>query len=240
MNISRRLLVQGSATLAFAAMLPRGARAEAENEASPVTPDEALAMLKEGNRAFVEVRRPRYPFGPERRRELARAQHPFATLLCCSDSRVGPEQVFSQGLGELFVVRNAGNTAANYQAVGSVEYSVGKLHAPLIVVLGHSKCGAVEAAAEIAEHNARFPGSIQPMVEPIVPAVLAAHEQPGDWIANAVRENVRRIADTLRSPEQPILYPALRDGELRIVGAVYDLETGVVDFFDEGTGAAVQ
>ena len=239
MRISRRSLIRGSAALALTTLLSDGAWAE-EHEDRGVTPDDALAMLKEGNRAFVEDRQPRYPFGPERRHEIAREQHPCATLVCCSDSRVGPEQLFEQGLGELFVVRNAGSTAANYQAMGSIEYGVEHLHAPLLVVLGHSKCGAVSAAVDIVEHNARLPGSIEAMVEPIVPAVLAVRGQPGDLVENAVRENVRRIVGRLRSPEQPLLYPALRAGHLRVVGAVYDLETGVVDFFDEGSRAAVQ
>ncbi|MEI9928699.1 MAG: carbonic anhydrase [Sphingomonas sp.] len=147
--------------------------------------------------------------------------------------------IFEQGLGELFVVRNAGNTAATTQSLGSVEYSVAKVGVPLILVLGHSRCGAVDAATSIVKDNTEFPGSIEAMVEPILPAALAVRGRPGDAVENGVYENVRRVAARLRSPEQPILYPPQRAGKLKVVGGVYDLVTGVVDFFDLPATAAM-
>lgn len=230
MDMSRRSLMRGTGMLALAGIVP--ARALADETATHVSADEALAMLRAGNRAFVAGNARAYPFDDKRRREIARGQTPFAAIVCCSDSRAGPEQIFQAGLGELFVIRNAGNTTASAQSLGSVEYSVAKVHVPLLVVLGHSKCGAVDAANAIVAGNARFPGSIEAMVEPIVPAALAMRGAPGDPIENSVRENVRRVVARLRSPDQPLLYPPQREGKLRVVGAEYDLETGVVDFFD--------
>ena len=161
-------------------------------------------------------------------------QTPFATIVCCSDSRAGPELVFHTGLNEIFVVRNAGNTLANPQALGSVEYSVAEFGVPLIVVLGHTNCGAAKEAVNIATSNKPFPPTLEAMLLPIVPAALAIRGRPGDPYDNAAKENVRRIAATLRSPAQPILHPPQLTGQLKVVGAMYILETGAVDFFDLG------
>jgi carbonic anhydrase len=142
------------------------------------------------------------------------------------------ELLFGRGLGELFIVRNAGNTV-DTTALGSIEYAVAELGVPLVVVLGHEKCGAVDAAVKVVKENATYPGAIGQMVEPIVPAVLRAQNQPGDLLDNAVRENVRRTVHRLRTSETLFQEP-LRTGRLRIVGARYDLDDGDVDFFDEG------
>lgn len=231
MQVSRRAMLGGSALIAAAGLLPLRAWAD-DHSGTDLTADQALAALRAGNRKFVAATRPDYPIHNERRLEIAQGQTPFAVILGCSDSRVGPEQIFSAGLGELFVVRNAGNTAATAQSLGSVEYAVAQLGVPLILVLGHSKCGAVKAATGVVQNNDRFPGSIGGLIEPIVPAALAVRGQSGDAVENAVRENVRRVAARLRSAEQPILYPPQRAGKVKVAGAVYDLETGVVDFFD--------
>jgi carbonic anhydrase len=127
--------------------------------------------------------------------EIARGQAPFAVLVSCSDSRVPPELLFDTGLGELFIIRNAGNTV-DTAALGSIQYGVLVLGAPLVVVLGHERCGAVDAALQVVDKNATFPGSIGPMIEPIIPAVLKAKSggAKGDELLDAaVRENVRRV-----------------------------------------------
>jgi carbonic anhydrase len=193
-----------------------------------LTADQALALLKEGNERFVAGNPVQSAQGRERRLEIARGQTPFAVLVSCSDSRVPPELLFGRGLGELFIVRNAGNTV-DTTALGSIQYAVAELGVPLVVVMGHERCGAVEAAVAVVEHNATFPGSIGQMIEPIVPAVLSARNQPGDLLDNAVRENVRRVVSRLRTSE-PVLMEPLRAGTLKIVGARYDLNDGSVDF----------
>ena len=155
-----------------------------------------------------------------------------AVLVSCSDSRVPPELLFGRGLGELFIVRNAGNTV-DTTALGSIQYAVAELGVPLVLVLGHERCGAVDAAVKVVKDNATFPGAIGQMIEPILPAVIKAQAQAGDLLDNAVRENVRRVVSRLRSATEPLLLEPQRAGKLKIVGARYDLEDGDVDFFDE-------
>lgn len=207
----------------------------ADAQSRGLTPDQALARLKTGNADFL-TGKARVATGDGRRRlELAKSQTPFAVLVGCSDSRVPPEVLFGAGLGELFIVRNAGNTVDTV-ALGSVEYGTLVLGAPLVVVLGHERCGAVKAAVEVVEHNTTFPGSIGQMIEPIIPAVLKAradHRGSKDALLDAaVRENVRRIVRRLRTGEPSFVKP-LRDGALKIVGAHYDLDDGKVIFLDE-------
>ena len=197
-----------------------------------MTPDQALAALKEGNDKFITDAPYRQVNDRDRRLEIARGQTPFSVLVSCSDSRVPPELLFGRGLGELFIVRIAGNTV-DTTALGSIEYGVVELGVTLVVVLGHEKCGAVDAAVKVVKENATFPGAIGQMIEPIVPAVLRAQAQPGDLLDNAIRENVRRTVNRLRTSEA-LLQEPLRSGKLKIVGARYDLDNGDVDFFDEG------
>jgi carbonic anhydrase len=165
-----------------------------------------------------------------RRLEIAGSQTPFAVLVGCADSRVSPELLFGRGLGELFTVRVAGNTV-DRPGLGSIEYAVEHLGVPLIVVLGHERCGAVQAAVSVVEENATFPGAIGDMVAPIIPAVLEAQSQPGELLDNAVRENVRLVV-ALLGASGPLLEEPLAAGRLKIVGARYDLEEGKVEFFD--------
>ena len=196
-----------------------------------LTPDAALALLKEGNRRFVEGKsvRPQQT-DAERRAALAHAQRPFCVLVGCSDSRVSPELLFGRGLGDLFIVRNAGNSV-DLAAMGSIEYGVAVLGAPLVVVLGHERCGAVQAAVDVVEQGKDFPGSIGQMIEPILPAVLRAkRDGDHDLLDRAVRHNVSRIVTRLRTTEQMLQEPQ-RTGRLKIVGARYDLDDGVVEFF---------
>ena len=159
--------------------------AQAASKKTDLNPDQALQLLKEGNRNYVTDSPVRRVEGRERRLEIARGQTPFAVLVSCSDSRVPPELLFGRGLGELFIIRNAGNTI-DTAALGSVEYAVAELGVPLIVVMGHQRCGAVDAAVSVVRDNATFPGSIGAMIEPIIPAVLSVRDQPGDFLDNAV------------------------------------------------------
>ena len=220
--------VPGTAALAAAAP----AKAPAKGGKTTLTPDQALELLKEGNRKFLTDSPVRSAVGRQRRLEIAMSQAPFAAYVTCSDSRVSPELLFGRGLGELFIIRNAGNTVDTV-ALGSIEYAVAELGVPLVVVMGHERCGAVAAAASVVRDNATFPGSIGRMVEPIIPAVLKAQGQPGDLIENSIRENVRRVAHQLRTATDPLLLDPQRAGKLKVVGAYYDLDTGNVDFFDE-------
>ena len=197
-----------------------------------LSPDAALALLREGNRRFLsgEAVHPN-SIGAERRAALAKDQRPFCVLVGCSDSRVSPELLFGRGLGDLFIVRNAGNVV-DLAAMGSIEYGVAALGAPLVVVLGHERCGAVQAALNHVEHGTEYPGSIGHMIQPILPAVLSARRDgDADLLDRAVRHNVLRVVERLRTTEQMFQEP-LRTGRLKIVGARYDLDDGNVDFFE--------
>jgi carbonic anhydrase len=198
---------------------------------------EALERLRDGNRRFVSgVRRSDTFTGHERRAELAAGQEPFAIILGCSDSRVPAEFVFDQGLGDLFVIRVAGNIVASSQ-VGSVEFAAEKFGTPLVVVLGHSRCGAVlttlDELTRPSENQSRNMRSIVDRVRPSVEALLATElrNDPDALVGQAVRANVRVAADHLRHGSELLEQRILKHG-LLVVGAEYCLETGVVDFFD--------
>ena len=139
--------------------------------------------------------------------ELAEGQSPFAAYVTCSDSRVPPELLFGRGLDELFIIRNAGNTVDTV-ALGSIEYAVGVLGVPLVVVMGHESYGAVKAAVDV-KNNATFPGQIGRMIEPIIPAVLASRENGTIELDNAVRQNVRRVVSQLRNQTDPLMQEPL-------------------------------
>lgn len=201
-------------------------------EVKSVAPDAALAMLREGNARFVAGRSIHPDQNVARRTELAKGQHPYAVVLSCSDSRVPPELVFDAGLGDLFVVRVAGNTADD-AAIGSIEYAVEHLGATAIMVLGHAKCGAVSAAVQTAETGAS-PGHLPAVLQPIYPSVAAVKGKGGDAVDLAVRANVVRVADQLRKAA-PVLRERVEAGMLKIVGGRYDLETGRVEMVQEGT-----
>jgi carbonic anhydrase len=158
----------------------------------------------------------------ERRAALANGQAPFAIVFTCSDSRVAPELFFDQGLGDLFVIRNAGNVLDDH-VIGSMEYAVEHLHVPLIIVVGHEKCGAVTAAVSGGE----VAGHIRSVVEDLAPAVEASKSLAGDKVDNAVRANAQRAAEILGHVE-PVLKAAAASGKLLIVAARYDLTTGKI------------
>jgi len=198
---------------------------------------EALKRLQEGSRRFAEDEGAReIPTCQKRREELLAGQRPFAVILGCSDSRVPAEIVFDQGLGDLFVIRVAGNIVAPSQ-VGSVEFAVEVFGTRLVVVLGHSMCGAVTAAIDQLERSveSRSPNlrSIVDRVRPSVEGLLETnlHDSPEELLHQAVRANIRASADHLRHGSQILEDMILSDG-LLVVGAEYNLETGVVDFFD--------
>lgn len=197
---------------------------------------EALERLQDGNRRFVEETRAPARSGERRRTQVAAAQEPFAIILGCSDSRVPAEIVFDQGLGDLFVIRVAGNIVAPSQ-VGSVEFAAAQFHTQLVVVLGHSQCGAILATIEELTHptegKSRDIRSIVDRVKPSVQALLATelrHDHEA-LVQQAVRANVRASVSHL-SHGSELLETRIRAGELRVVGAEYCLETGVVSFFD--------
>lgn len=198
---------------------------------------DALIRLKDGNKRFAAGEGGKPDFDPARMSELAGGQTPFAIILGCSDSRVPAEIVFDQGLGDLFVIRVAGNIIAP-SLIGSVEFAVEKFGTRLVVVLGHSMCGAVLATLEELERNTRQPSPnlasiverIRPSVEPLLDTPL--REDPGKLVEEAVRANVRVSVDQLQQGSD-ILKRHLKTGDLEIVGAEYCLKTGVVEFLDE-------
>jgi carbonic anhydrase len=198
---------------------------------------EALERLREGNRCFVEGGALATPvLSDARRLALAQAQRPFAVIVGCSDSRVPIELIFGQGFGDLFVIRVAGNIVAPSQ-VGSVEFAAMRFGTRLVVVLGHSECGAVAATVDALRgpDGALSPGlrdivdRIRPAVEPLLAAQPAPPE--AELIADAVRANVRTAAEHLRCGSA-VLTSLIARAELTVVGAEYDLRSGVVDFFD--------
>ncbi|BAY48926.1 carbonic anhydrase [Scytonema sp. HK-05] len=186
-----------------------------------LSPDAALQKLMEGNQRFAQ-HHPQYPDQSQARlQEVAQAQHPFVTILSCADSRVPAEIVFDQGIGDIFDVRIAGNIAIP-EAIGSIEYAVVLLGTPVLMVLGHERCGAVTAAVQ----NEALLGDISSFVKAIKPAVEKVKGQSGDAVENAVVANVQYQIERLK--RSPLLTERLQSGKLKIVGGRYDLDTGSV------------
>jgi carbonic anhydrase len=219
--------------LAMVAIIPVGCAtavspSDVQAASSPAaSPDAAMALLKQGNSRFVRAATAAADVSPARRQALVAGQQPFAVIVCCSDSRVPPELVFDQGLGALFVVRVAGNVV-DPVVLGSIEYGVEHLHCPLVVVLGHQKCGAVQAAVQGGD----APADIQAIVQRIVPSVRRAQSQPShspditEQVADLnVQNSLHAIADS------PIVSHLAHEGKVRLVGAKYRLETGQVEWF---------
>ena len=217
MSRSYRLLAVFACIVLFALAAPAICR----DTAAVVAPDAALARLKEGNQRFVTNPTSKGQPTAARRMETANTQHPFAIIVGCADSRTSPELIFDQNIGDLFVVRTAGNLVDDH-GLGSIEYAVTHLGPRLIVVLGHGRCGAVKAAMT----SAQAPGHIDSLVRDIQPAVKAAKSQAGDALANAVRENARLMAEKIRrEAELGELAP-----QVRIVSGYYDLDSGEVQW----------
>ena len=213
--------VQGILTLAllllFASTVLAGGAAGLDAE-------EALKKLMDGNRRFVSETYDRGDISPGRRAEISKGQRPFAVIVDCSDSRVVPEFIFDQGLGDLFVIRTAGNIVDDI-AIGSVEYAVKHLGVRLVLVLGHDDCGAVKATVA----GGKAEGHIDAILQAIRPAVAVAMQKPGNLLDNAIAQNVDMVINRLQSA-QPILAQALQTGDVRIVGGVYHQKDGSVDW----------
>jgi len=191
-----------------------------------------LTRLLEGNKRFVRGELAHPGRKPEDFAPLADGQLPLAVIVGCADSRVAPELIFDQGVGDLFVIRVAGNviSGAGASVKGSIEYAVAELGVRLILVLGHSQCGAVKAALKHINDNDALPGSIGELVDTIKPAVAAVEGKPGDPLENAIRANVERGVERLKGLE-PTLADPVKKGKLKVVGAVYDLRGGEVTVF---------
>lgn len=232
MHFSRRQFVQllGIAAAGFAAPdLARAAQSAAGEGSPPPNPDDVLQRLLEGNQRFVKGElvhpgRKLDDFGP-----LAGGQRPVAVIVGCSDSRVPPEILFDQGIGDLFVVRIAGNVVegAGPSVKGSIEYAVAELNVPLIVVLGHSQCGAVKAAIQHIDAHDALPGAIKDLVALINPSVARSKRLPGNPLENAIKANVQAGVHRLSSLA-PILAPLVTKGKVKVVGATYELRDGSV------------
>ena len=192
-----------------------------------VTADSVLAELTAGNEHHIAHRYQHPHETIERQRELASGQSPHAEILSCADSRVPPELIFDQGLGDLFIIRVAGNVVSDTE-LGSLEYGAEHLHVPLLVVLGHQHCGAVTAAVEGGEAE----GHIAALVNLLRPAVEKTRGMPGDHVENAVKANVEMVVKQLRA-STPILAKLVSEGKLKVVGAVYSLDTGKVTWLPD-------
>ncbi|MDR3212017.1 MAG: carbonic anhydrase [Planctomycetota bacterium] len=209
------------------------AKAAPAAEKGVITPKAAQQLLKDGNQRYLEVALRLQMAGDEKaklRKDLAKnGQHPIATIIACGDSRVPPEYIFDQPIGGLFIIRGAGNTAG-VEAVGSVQYAVDHLNVPLVVVMGHSKCGAIGAVVE----GGHAEGTLVELLKPITASfktVEAEIAKGGDAMRLTTVANVKRSIEVLKTYE-PELQKRLAAGKLLLVGAVYDIETGVVEWLD--------
>ncbi len=199
----------------------------ATKDNSEITPDEAIQKLLKGNERFVSGKSVRPNQNRDRVKLLAAGQSPFAIIVGCSDSRVPSEIIFDQGLGDLFIIRTAGQVSSN-ASWASIEFGYTSLGAKLVVVLGHSNCGAVAAACNVPD----VPGHVITLINAIKPAAELALRLPGNQINNAVKINVAMQVNQLKKLE-PVLAKAIRNGDIKIVGAVYELESGIVTFLPD-------
>ncbi|MBS3025812.1 MAG: carbonic anhydrase [Dolichospermum sp. DET50] len=224
-NLSRRNLLQlGTGVISAGvavAVSSNLATLEPATAKNIVKPDEALKALLDGNDRFVNQKRRYKNQGSARLQEVAKGQNPFASILGCADSRVPGEIIFDQGLGDLFVCRVAGNIATP-EEIGSLEFGSLVLGSKVIIVLGHERCGAVDATIK----GAQVPGQIGSLLEAIKPGVEKSQGQPGDKLENAVKANILVQIETLKS--SPVLAELINANKLKIVGGYYDLDTGKV------------
>ncbi len=208
------------------AMAPRAFAAPPKTPPKPenvISPDAALHRLREGNERYVKGETRRHDFRHERE-ALSKGQNPFAAVLSCADSRIAPEYCFDTARGDLFVCRVAGNFASD-EMVASLEYAVAVLNTPLILVLGHEACGAVDATIKSIKDGTTLPGHLPSLVDALRPAVEAVQNKPGDLLTNAIRSNVALNVDKLKSAG-PILKSSVDDKKIRVVGGIYELRTG--------------
>jgi carbonic anhydrase len=221
-------LVAGKAAPAF--LGPRGSvlpeLALAADEKPSVSPEQALQRLKAGNNRFVEGMSEKPDLGASRRQELTKGQNPFAVVLTCADSRLTPEFIFNQGLGDLFVLRVAGNIADQYE-IGSIEYAVDHLHVPLVVVLGHENCGAVEAALG----HEKPAGNLGKLIAEIdIGKDLPAEADAALMVA--IKNNIRHQAQLLTEHSDDIKEHVTKK-QVRVVSGIYQLGTGKVEWLEE-------
>jgi carbonic anhydrase len=230
-TVSRRHLMAGMGALLAAGALPlRSARAEQPQTSAPapnaIAPSEALDRLMQGNARYAADTPTQKDFSAGRAART-QAQYPIAAILSCSDSRVAPELAFDQGPGDVFVVRLAGNFL-NDDGFASLEYGVKFLGAPLVMVLGHTNCGAVDAAIKVMKEGAELPGHLPDLIKSIEPAVVSAHgRHPSDLLTAAIEENVRLNVKRLID-DAPIMSEALTAKKIAVAGGIYDLATGKV------------
>ena len=194
-----------------------------------ISPAAALDRLMKGNARYVQGKSRLHDFKTERE-ALAGGQNPYASILSCADSRIAPEYAFDSARGDLFVCRVAGNFA-NDDTVASLEYGVAVLNSPLILVLGHDSCGAIDATIKSLKDNTTLPGHLPSLVSALAPAVKAVADQPGDKLANAIRQNVKDVTARLKAAT-PIISAAAADGKIKIVGGIYRLASGKVELVD--------
>ena len=232
-GIGRRDFMKFGAAGALALGLGGGLRVARAAEGAPtaLSPDESLAALKAGNERFVGHPELCSVDLVQSRSAVSGHQAPWATIVTCADSRVPPELIFGgHGVGELFVSRDAGNLV-DVGSLGTIEYGAAVLGSPLIVILAHTACGAVKAACDVVTKNATYPGVIGTMIEPIVPAALAVRNEPGDFVDNTAKESARRTGARLPRVSK-LVADLVGAGKVKIVAAIYDLETGAVAFLD--------
>ena len=228
----RRFLQFAGGIAAGLALAPPALAKETKPPPKPqnaIPPAAALDRLMKGNARYVEGVSRRHDFTHERE-ALAGGQNPYASILSCADSRIAPEYAFDSGRGDLFVCRVAGNFA-NDDTVASLEYGVAVLNSPLILVLGHDSCGAVDATIKSLKDNTTLPGHLPSLVNALAPAVKASADQPGDKLANAIRQNVKDVTAKLKSAT-PILSAAATDGKIKIIGGIYRLASGKVELIE--------
>jgi len=236
-NISRRNLIKyGSIALGTTAVagtlgvLPNITNAQSAStklaQNIPASPDQALNELLAGNKRFVANKRTSPNITPSRLTEVAAGQNPFAAVLSCADSRVPVEIVFDQGLGDIFVVRNAGNIATP-EEIGSLEFGTAVLGTKVLMVIGHQACGAVQATIA----GKPVPGQIGSILAAIQPAVDQVKDKPGDALLNATRANV--LFQITKLKKSPVISGLINEGKLKIVGGYYDLDTGEISLVNE-------
>jgi carbonic anhydrase len=226
-GFSRRHLIGALSAAVVAGSNTPGRWAQAAEPAKPsVTPDVALKRLMDGHAKYLANKASLGDYAAGRAKR-ATGQSPIATILSCSDSRVPPELIFNQGPGRAFVIRVAGNVE-NADGLATLEYGAKFLGSPLIMVMGHSGCGAVDAAIKVHRDKAVLPGHLPGLIDRLVPAVKAAEAaRPSDLLAAAVTENVRRTVHAI-SANAPVLAPMITAGTVKVVGSVYDIATGKV------------
>ena len=221
-----KLAATAAATLAISRHALAAEKAVPPKASNVLSPDAALERLIRGNSRYVNGAMKSHDFIAERP-ALVMGQNPFAGILSCADSRIAPEYAFDTGRGDLFVCRVAGNFA-NKDSIASFEYGVAVLGVPLILVLGHEACGAVDSTIKAVKDGATFPGHIPSLVKALSPAVKSLIGQSGSLLDNSIHKNVLLNVEKLKSAA-PILSKAAEENKLRVAGGVYHLETGRVE-----------